>query len=1020
MEQEAAGAKTEAWQRFQEQVFPAIVALKVTAVRSFQDGPASSHGGTGFVVDAKAGLILTNRHVCTVGPQRCFATFVGSPASEEVRAEPAYIDPTHDFALLRFDPNLLEQTPKMQIELNPAGCRVGEEVRVIGNDSLEKLQILSGTIARIDRNAPEMAGDYVDENTFYVIAGSGTRGGSSGSPVLNQQGQAVALNAAALPGTMHGLFLPLHRIVRVLELVRQGLPVSRGTLCAAFAYTPFPECERLGVSKDFKQQHVLGHEPPQGTTFTGGSQVGGMLKVLRCIPGTPAASQLQPGDMVLKMNGQSCFDFVVLDTILDSNVGKCVELLLCRGDQTVEVSMAVQDLHSIIPHGFIELALGVFHNVPYQTAMKHFIPVQGVYVAQAGFVFGESVKSDAVILEINGTPCSDMTAFENAMARIADKEYFTVVWMVPKDAKGRHRHESMVKMQRQFFTTTVWTLDRPSRRWSSRQMVADLDNIPAAMEIQCPTAKLDSCNSTSDEEMERGLSTASTTLPPPSPPATRASPEDVATPTMPPLKRRRSSMHRSAMCALDKTICSVLFRTVQHLDMDLLIDGSMIDADVLSYRGAGVVLDAELGLVLTDRTTIPQSLGDIEVTLGDDSRSATVWFTHPTHSLVVLKLSPPTDDDLPATFGKNAAFDDHGFAAGEESDFVGVDDNGQRFAAQVEVQQVKLTSFPQTVPPRWRQRNLEAALLKEDPPNARGGVLCDADGVVHGMYVMASWVEESELRQLGYCMPCAAFMPLLEHLKRNGISSTPLCPSLEVELKTVEVSKLRRLPLKVRPPTEWLKRLGKSALQITGITSTGPLAGMVAEGDFLVAIEGVVPTTAQEVDAQLHHVAARASEEKKERTSPVKVELSIMTRGKVREVQANVALLGHDATNRLIGWHGMVLREIPRSVHEVGDVPAGLHIAQMLLGSPAEADGVDGDVLIAVNGTPVPSLDALLALKVVDGLASTTGHRCHLRIETTHVGGQRQMITLEPDPTFWPTLEMIQDSSGSWSCTEVA
>eukprot|EP00971_Amphidinium_carterae_P237263 4709620-Amphidinium_carterae.2 len=43
--------------------------------------------------------------------------------------------------------------------------------------------------------------------------------------------------------------------------------------------------------------------------------------------------------------------------------------------------------------------------------------------------------------------------------------------------------------------------------------------------------------------------------------------------------------------------------------MDLLIDGSMIDADVLSYRGAGVVLDAELGLVLTDRTTIPQSLG---------------------------------------------------------------------------------------------------------------------------------------------------------------------------------------------------------------------------------------------------------------------------------------------------------------------------------------------------------------------------------------------------------------------------
>eukprot|EP00971_Amphidinium_carterae_P034402 677016-Amphidinium_carterae.1 len=34
--------------------------------------------------------------------------------------------------------------------------------------------------------------------------------------------------------------------------------------------------------------------------------------------------------------------------------------------------------------------------------------------------------------------------------------------------------------------------------------------------------------------------------------------------------------------------------------------------------------------------------------------------------------------------------------------------------------------------------------------------------------------------------------------------------------------------------------------------------------DWSLREQGVVPTTAQEVDAQLHHVAARASEEKKE------------------------------------------------------------------------------------------------------------------------------------------------------------
>ena len=30
-------------------------------------------------------------------------------------------------------------------------------------------------------------------------------------------------------------------------------------------------------------------------------------------------------------------------------------------------------------------------EVPYQTAQKHHIPRQGVYVAQAGFVFGEAI-----------------------------------------------------------------------------------------------------------------------------------------------------------------------------------------------------------------------------------------------------------------------------------------------------------------------------------------------------------------------------------------------------------------------------------------------------------------------------------------------------------------------------------------------------------------------------------------------------------------------------------------------------
>ena len=913
-EQAAAIEENPDWAVTLQRIASSVVSIDVDQTRAFDTEWNNSAQATGFVVDAERGLILTNRHVVTPGPVTAEATFLNR---EEVQLYPVYRDPVHDFGLYRYDPQKLRFIKPRALALYPDGAQIGREIRVVGNNAGEQLSILAGTLARLDRDAPEYGvTKYNDFNTFYLQAASGTSGGSSGSPVIDIRGRVVALNAGGANGAASSFYLPLGRVRRALNLIQQGKPVSRGTLYTVFNYMPYDELERLGL--DATTEAAVRKDFPRYT---------GMLVVTEVLPGSRSEDVLQPGDILLRVNGHFVAQFEPLEEVLDSSVGSAVEVELERGGKLVSAKLPVGDLHSITPSAYAEFGDAVVNTLSYQQARHFNVPARGTYVANPGYVFGAAgIPRGAVILKLNGTSTDTLQQFEAGIAQLGNGDRVTARYLTIDDPNNSELR--VLRMDRLWFPAHHCDRNDNTGVWDCR----DLGPGPAPKPVPVSSTAFPRFT---DPRME----------------------------------------------ALAPSLVMVTF------DMPYSVSG----ITERNYHGTGLVVDAERGLVVVDRNTVPVSVGDVTVTFaGTVQVPGRVVYVHPLHNYAVVAYDPRLIGTTPVKAAKLAPRE---LAAGEQLWAVGLGADSQMRSRGTQIAGIEPLELPLSRTMRFRDSNLETVQLV-NPPTEFDGVLADKSGNVLGTWSSFAYENGREIAQDTRGVPIDIVADMIDRVR----TQRPL-HSLDAELGVLPLASARQIGLS----DAWTQRLAqhtptrREALTVVRLVGGSDAAARQQQGDLLLAIEGAVVTRFREVE--------RAAADKE------RVKVTVWRGQSEQTLDVTTTQLPGSDVERLVEWGGATLQAPHRAMSvQRGIEPRGVYVAYFAYGSPATRYALyPGRRIMEVDGVATPDLDTFL--KAVTGRPD----RSSVRLKTITWNNAPEVITLKLDKHYWPAYELTRSADGSWA-----
>jgi serine protease Do/serine protease DegQ len=353
-----------------------------------QRAPTEQAAGSGVIVDAAHGYVLTNYHVVKDAEQ----VVVTLKDRRQFQARIVGTDAATDVAVLRIQPqNLTALRFGDSDKLN-----VGDYVIAVGNPFGLGQTVTLGIVSALGRSGLNIEG-YED----FIQTDASINPGNSGGALINLRGELVGINTAIIGPSGgsdgNGFAVPVNMARGVMEQIIRYGEVRRGRLGIEMADLTPQLAKQLGVS------------------ILDGAVIAGVEA------GSPAEKAgLKPKDIVVAMNGKPVHTPAELRARLGlTPVGDEVEFRVQRGGAVRNVRVKIA-----APR---QLASGDGHAVPQLPGMKVveiekgsplYAHIQGVIVSavdgnspawQAGFRAGD------IIYAVNRRRVRTLAEFQRAI-----------------------------------------------------------------------------------------------------------------------------------------------------------------------------------------------------------------------------------------------------------------------------------------------------------------------------------------------------------------------------------------------------------------------------------------------------------------------------------------------------------------------------------------------------------------------------------------------------------------------------